>query len=404
MKTLATSKSPSTNISSFEQWLLSEGIQACIPGFASNNSNSFKFGDNQAAGALYGVDSYKKLLLAYFVPDCDIKSISKKTGLTSSTRSATDNNSHGHTDHLQSLQTGGDTLGTEESCESSYDPCLEILINGQDTLTWVGRQSINHHPSPFSTNKAMTRWLQDFAWEQGLRLDPYEPSAGGLMELPQTFLQQHPEFESSSFRWHGVLAPLAQDGPQLCLRRHQFTELDLADFFLSDRHRQMLLDAVQNSLPILFVGPTGSGKTSLMQALLKARCRTERVIILETIAELPRLSPRWVRLLARGSDHQNKGAIDLDRLLQESLRLRPDRFVVGELRSSEAAAFCQAVRTGHGAAMATLHGGSVDDVPDRLASLGVGSKALPRSTTVVQMARGRIPKVETITHLGNILS
>ena len=126
-----------------------------------------------------------------------------------------------------------------------------------------------------------------------------------------------------------------------------------------------MLAARQN---FLIAGPTGSGKTTLLRALL-AECAAERVIALEDVAEIGLPTPNFVSLQTRQANIEGKGEVNLDRLVRESLRMRPDRLAIGEVRGLELLTLLQAMNTGHSGAGATIHANSIADVPSRLHSI-----------------------------------
>lgn len=266
--------------------------------------------------------------------------------------------------------------------------CDELLCNGPHTLWLVDARGMRAGPAPFTDDLSMAEWVQDFAWSQGARLDPQCGSAGGLL--------------GEEFRWHCVLPPLARDGPLFSLRRHRFAHLDLASFAGHAQYAERLSTIMQARHNLLVVGPTGSGKTSLLVALLSAHARTERVLCVESTPEFPRLHPAWVRLVERPASIEGQGAVAMPRLVGEALRLRPDRLVIGEIRGREAASFVEAAMTGHGGTYATMHAGSVPEALRRLAYLARELGPLAVETIdgthgspleIVVMERGHPPRI-----------
>lgn len=250
------------------------------------------------------------------------------------------------------------------------DPLVdEVLINGGRSVIVVIGERFEVGKSPFDSGQTMLHWLCEFARDEGVRLDPLCGSAGGMV------LSQHLSTslkQVGQLRWHALLPPLSQDGPLLSLRRHRFGVISLEDFGGSDTLKKQLACAVAQKRSLLIAGPTGSGKSTLLVALLAAYASKERVVILESIAEIPPLSPTWVRLLERLPNLEGIGAVPLERLLRESLRLRPDRLVLGEIRGGEAQPFLNALLSGHEGAMATIHAGSVNDARRRFVALAAG--------------------------------
>jgi pilus assembly protein CpaF len=122
----------------------------------------------------------------------------------------------------------------------------------------------------------------------------------------------------------------------------------------------------------LISGATGSGKTTLLRAML-AECVGERIIALEDVAEIGIPSANFISLQTRQSNIEGRGEITLERLVRESLRMRPDRLAVGEVRGVELLVMLQALNTGHRGAGATIHANSLSDVMPRVNAIGRGA-------------------------------
>jgi pilus assembly protein CpaF len=141
-----------------------------------------------------------------------------------------------------------------------------------------------------------------------------------------------------------------------------------------------------------------------MNALLRRFAADERVVLVESLAELPLPSPCSVRLLERRPNLENIGAVSMTRLVQEALRLRPDRLVVGEVRGGEANALCQSLVSGHQGVMTTLHADNPEDAIAKLVLLA-GSSSGRRSSPVwagtllqvIMMGRGTPPRLLSVT-------
>ena len=230
----------------------------------------------------------------------------------------------------------------------------EILLNSLNGLWLVKKGISTGSSSPFKDLESMILWLQEFSFNQGLRLDPLYPSNGGPI------LHQ-----SLTYRWHAVIPPASADGPLFSLRRHRFETINLLDFGTADL-LSPLINAFKNNEPILICGATSSGKTTLLTSMLKQFSLEDRAFIIESLPELPLLSPKWVRLSERPPNVEGIGAITMEKLIQESLRLRPDRLVVGEIRGHEARSFIELLFTGSGGIIATLHAGTPEQALYRL--------------------------------------
>ena len=233
----------------------------------------------------------------------------------------------------------------------------EVLINGGAAASVrLASGCVRLISSPFGDRDAMLDWLFDFVHLQGLRLDLRHPSAGGHVD--------------GRFRWHALLPHVAPEGPLIAVRRHRFDALGVESFAAGQPDLLMAIkDHFRAGKALVIAGATASGKSSLLAALLREEASGERIVLLETLAELPLCSSHWVRLVARAPDLAGRGGVTLARLLEESLRLRPDRLVIGEVRGAEARVFAEAALTGHGGVATTMHAGSPDDVLARLASL-----------------------------------
>src|SRR5690606_19227380 len=130
---------------------------------------------------------------------------------------------------------------------------------------------------------------------------------------------------------------------------------------------------------LLITGATGSGKTTVLGALLDLADTTERIITIEDVAELRLRHPHVVELEARQANIEGTGAVTLDRLLREALRMRPDRIVLGECRGAEIVTLLTALNTGHDGGAGTLHASTLNDVPARLEALGALAGLTPEA-------------------------
>lgn len=175
-------------------------------------------------------------------------------------------------------------------------------------------------------------------------------------------------------RVHVVLPPVATGGPAISIRLQRqrplsFDELD-ADSFFSAVDAERVRELVRRRANLLITGAGGSGKTTLLGALLATAPSDERIVVLEDVAELQIAHPHVVALEARQPNLDGAGALGLDRLVREALRMRPDRLVVGECRGAEVRELLAALNTGHDGGAGTLHANSLADVPARLEALG----------------------------------
>lgn len=231
----------------------------------------------------------------------------------------------------------------------------ELLINGAASA-WVYRDGGRCElPRPFADQSSAIQWIQGLARQHGVRLDPLYPANGGVIA-------------AASLRWHCVLPPVAEQGPVISIRRHRFAEVLLRDFVFSCGH-QILMDALAHHKSILICGGTGSGKTTLLATLMQEFMTVERLMILEHLPELPIASSQWVRLVERAANVEGVGAVGIDRLFEEALRLRPDRFVIGEIRGREAPIYLRSIMSGHRGSLATMHAATARQARERLMAL-----------------------------------
>ncbi len=183
-------------------------------------------------------------------------------------------------------------------------------------------------------------------------------------------------------RVNAIIPPLALDGPMLSIRRFAAIPLEMADLIqnqtLIPQIEQLLTGIVHSRLNVLISGGTGSGKTTLLNVLSRSIPETERIITIEDAAELQLVQTHLVRLETRPANIEGKGQIVARDLVRNSLRMRPDRIIVGEVRGAEAFDMLQAMNTGHDGSLTTIHANSARD-------------ALMRLETIVAMANFDIP-------------
>ncbi|MBF4608744.1 TadA family conjugal transfer-associated ATPase [Curtobacterium sp. VKM Ac-1393] len=187
-------------------------------------------------------------------------------------------------------------------------------------------------------------------------------------------------------RVHVVLAPVSVRGTAISIRlphpeRPTLAVLEQSGTF-EQIPRSVVEDAVTDRRNVLVTGATGSGKTTLLAAMLGAVPHDERIVTVEDVAELRIAHPHVVGLEARQANAEGVGALGLDRLVREALRMRPDRIVVGECRGAEVRELLSALNTGHDGGAGTVHANGVADVAARLEALGalagLGPEALAR--------------------------
>lgn len=179
-----------------------------------------------------------------------------------------------------------------------------------------------------------------------------------------------------------VLPPISLNGPSLTVRKFPAITPDLPALvsrgMLSEEAACFLSNMVASGYNIFISGGTGTGKTTMLNALSGCIPRDERVITIEDSAELKLLHlPNLVRLEARNANMEGKGEITIRQLIRASLRMRPDRIIVGEIRGSEAIDMLQAMNTGHDGSLSTGHSNSLLDMFSRLETMVLSDTELP---------------------------
>ena len=234
----------------------------------------------------------------------------------------------------------------------------DILVNGP-TEVWIECEGRLALTEVHFDREELGALIDRVLGEAGERADLTQPIADA--RLPD------------GSRIHVVMPPLAPDGPLVSIRRASSVPLTLDDLVrlgtMSNQEATGLRDAVARRASTVITGGTGTGKTTLLNALLGVIDASERVVTVEETAELRPSCPHWVSLVARRPTVENSGGVDLTNLLRAALRMRPDRIVLGEVRGSEALVALEAMSTGHDGSLLTVHASSADDALDRLVLL-----------------------------------
>jgi pilus assembly protein CpaF len=192
-------------------------------------------------------------------------------------------------------------------------------------------------------------------------------------------------------RVNAIIPPLAVDGPCLSIRRFGRERLMADDLVrnntLTENMLEMLSGCVTARLNILISGGTGAGKTTFLNVLSSYISGRERIVTIEDAAELQLHQEHVVRLETRSPNIEGKGAVQQRELVINSLRMRPDRIIVGEVRGEEALDMLQAMNTGHDGSLTTIHANSPRDALSRLETMiGMASFNIPDSAVRRQIA------------------
>jgi len=251
----------------------------------------------------------------------------------------------------------------------------DVLVNGADQVFVDRGAGLELTGVRFRCEGDVRRLAQRLAASVGRRLDDAMPFVDARL--------------ADGSRVHAVLGTLASPGTCISLRVPAHRSFSLQDCVASGSvtpgAAQLLSRMIEAKLAFLISGGTGSGKTTLLAALLALVPPEERIVIVEDSRELAPHHPHVVRIEGRPANTELAGAITLTDLVRQSLRMRPDRLVVGEVRGAEICDLLTAMNTGHEGGCGTVHANSTADIPARLealASLG----GLPRSALHAQLA------------------
>ena len=248
------------------------------------------------------------------------------------------------------------------------DSITEIMVNGPFDV-WVERQGrLFETTVRFTDESHLRRIINKMVAQIGRRIDESSPMVDA--RLPD------------GSRVNALIPPLSLGGPLVTIRKFSKRRLDLSDLVrlgtLNTETIEFLQRCILAKLNILISGGTGSGKTTLLNALSTSIPDSDRIITIEDAAEL-RLNQRHVlRLEARPKNIEGEGEIGIRELVRNSLRMRPDRIIVGEVRGAESLDMLQAMNTGHDGSLCTVHANTPRD-------------ALSRIETMVLMAGFELP-------------
>jgi pilus assembly protein CpaF len=260
------------------------------------------------------------------------------------------------------------------------DPAVsEVMINGPSQIFVERRGCLERTDASFENKEAVMCALRNAAQFVGKHVDELHPILEARMP--------------DGSRLQAVIPPVAPDGPYVSIRRFSRDCFDLARLVDLDTLSQTACDALEAivaaKLNVMIAGGTGSGKTSLLNAFTHFIPVGERIAVIEDSKEVQVQHPHVVYLEARPADPQGRGAVSIRELFRATLRMRPDRIVIGEIRGGEALDIVQAMVSGHGGCLGTLHATYPRDTLTRLETMAMMSDVeLPLPALRVQIASG----------------
>src|SRR4249920_756953 len=248
------------------------------------------------------------------------------------------------------------------------DSITEVMCNGPDDV-WIERGGKLYETTVrFTDESHLRRIINKIVSQIGRRIDESSPMVDA--RLPD------------GSRVNAIIAPLSLSGPLLTIRKFSRRRLSMEDMInigsLSDQSVEFLSRCIEAQCNVLISGGTGSGKTTLLNALSASIPNSERIVTIEDAAELQLHQRHVLRLEARPPNIEGEGHIPIRDLVRNSLRMRPDRIIVGEVRGAEALDMLQAMNTGHDGSLSTVHANGPRD-------------ALARVETMVLMAGFDLP-------------
>ncbi|MGF1762020.1 CpaF family protein [Aliivibrio kagoshimensis] len=248
------------------------------------------------------------------------------------------------------------------------DSISDIMINGHESVFIERGGMVEQVEVNFIDERQLLDIAKRIASRVGRRVDDSQPTCDARL--------------ADGSRVNIVIPPVAIDGTTVSIRKFKKQSIDFPQLVgfgaMSLEMSQVMMIAAHCRLNILISGGTGSGKTTMLNALSQYISHNERVLTIEDAAELRLLQPHVVRLETRMAGIEGNGSIDQRQLVINSLRMRPDRIIVGECRGAEAFEMLQAMNTGHDGSMSTLHANTPRD-------------ALARVESMVMMATSSLP-------------
>jgi pilus assembly protein CpaF len=281
--------------------------------------------------------------------------------------------------HLEQ-QIADDVLGYGPLEPFLHDPTVtEVMVNGYDQLFVERGGIIEETEASFLDDAHVLRIIDRIVSQVGRRIDESSPMVDA--RLPD------------GSRVNAIIPPLSLRGPSLTIRKFATNALSLDDLVglgtLTDQAADVLAQCVRGKLNILISGGTGTGKTTLLNAVSAYVPAAERIVTVEDAAELRLQQRHVVSLESRPPNVEGEGEVRIRDLVRNALRMRPDRIIVGEVRGAEALDMLQAMNTGHDGSLTTIHANSARDALHRLEMLVLmAGMELPMKAIREQIAGG----------------
>ena len=258
------------------------------------------------------------------------------------------------------------------------DPSVsDILVNRYDSVYVERGGKLEKTAIQFRDDQHLLTIIDRIVSNVGRRVDESSPMVDARL--------------ADGSRVNAIIPPLALDGPAMSIRRFKKDKLSTDDLInigsMNEAMAEVLAAIVKAQLNIVVSGGTGTGKTTILNILSSHIGSTERIITIEDSAELQLQQPHVVRLETRPQNIEGKGEISQRELVKNSLRMRPDRVIIGEVRGGEALDMLQAMNTGHDGSLATLHANTPRDAISRLENMvSMAGLKLPMSAMRSQIA------------------
>ena len=253
----------------------------------------------------------------------------------------------------------------------------DILVNGAKSVYIERYGKLEKTPITFKDDEHLLKVIDKIVTSVGRRIDESSPLVDARLK--------------DGSRVNAIIPPLAIDGPSLSIRRFTKDKMKMDDLVeigsISQAMAEVFTNIVKARLNILISGGTGSGKTTMLNALSNNIPSSERIVTIEDSAELQLQMDHLVRLETRPANIEGKGEVSQRDLVRNALRMRPDRIVIGEVRGEEAFDMLQAMNTGHDGSLTTIHANSPRDALARVENMvTMAGFDLPIKTIRTQIA------------------